>query len=988
MRIRRNSIKIVKGFFIFLLFALSIVAMVFGSINIGKNNTQKGLFGDNYFMSYRIDLSGKKDNEKKSTMKQVSEAYSNWLISKNINVNSVQHSFEDGKNFGDLYVQRQNVDKIKDNDEDKNQNPFLVAINSISSSRITIQQYNPEAPPQNEIPTILNPYNKNEQFTSVLENEDLNFKKAKKDSRDKLATNSLADNFGVNVELTDKSKPLNIKKFIEQKENQPDETKKLEWIVFQDLDLLVAKLNYAKKVAWEKEYLNNTEEMIFNFKTLPSNLQVWAKEAVKGRNSDLVSKNNILFLYENSSGGDTGEGDASRIINLPPNANSNLRAVVDEHIIGRIDYNNYNDWFPESKVIGDNNDSGDGGDSGDQPSDPPPSSFLKENVSFNNGILKDTNNSKEEIVTLSFQNSTSESTRTDLIKKFTEMNFSAPLAFDFTDKQTGTGIPGVKDYKSPFTGLILGSHLSKNIFNLDAYESTMLSLGVSILMIGIIVSVLYRIPGLFGGFAITASAVFSAALLVVLKINFSISTFTGLIAAIVSSTLSVVIFMERVRKLIKDRHSVFDATQTAFKKSLLSVIDVHLIVLLFGLGSVFIGKGEIVDFGLVLIVVSVIGIASMFIYFVLPLYLIIDFRKLWKTRLHVYLNAKSKNGITFERVEKFNKNYLKFIIPIISIATVILLIVGSSMIGTLGIKNSSYYNDGSTLYLNMLELGNLSNKTEWEILDILKSNNSNWKFLWSFSTKENETLDGQKVKLFAFQIAQNIDKNSIVELLSKYVKGANVSSAIGLTNVAPSYAISLSKSGINSILVGYGFISIYAIFRLNFFSIFAVFIASAIGMIIPTAMIYIFWLPINSEFIYAMLFVSMIASMVAFSYISITKTRFNKRQIAERNELINFVSFNMYHIKNTIIIAISLILLCNVIFFITGSQSMYLLFIYIIILSIFAALFTYLLIPILYYVTLVIRQKYVKNIFATIDSKIHTGIVEVDEELIEGINKK
>ena len=972
MRIRRNSIKIVKGFFIFLLFALSIVAMVFGSINIGKNNTQKGLFGDNYLMSYRIDLSGKKENERESTMKQVSEAYSNWLISKNINVNSVQHSFEDGKNFGKLIVQRQNVDKIKDNDEDKNQNPFLVAINSISSSRITIQQYNPEAPPQNEIPTILNPYNKNEQFTSVLENEDLNFKKAKKDSRDKLATNSLADNFGVNVELTDKSKPLNIKKFIEQKENQPDETKKLEWIVFQDLDLLVAKLNYAKKVAWKKEYLNNTEEMIFNFKTLPSNLQVWAKEAIKGGNKDLVNKNNILFLYENSGGGDTGEGDASRIINLPPNANSNLRAVVDEHIIGRIDYNNYNDWFPESKVIGDNNDSEDGGDSGDQPSDPPPSSFLK-----------DANNGREEIVTLSFQNSTSENTRSDLIKKFTEMNFSAPLAF-----ATNEGSPAVNEYESPFEGKILKSHLSKNIFNLDAYESTMLSLGVSILMIGIIVSVLYRIPGLFGGFSIIASAVFSAALLVVLKINFSISTFTGLIAAIVSSTLSVVIFMERVRKLIKDRHSVFDATQTAFKKSLLSVIDVHLIVLLFGLGSVFIGKGEIVDFGLVLIVVSVIGIASMFIYFVLPLYLIIDFRKLWKTRLHVYLNSKSKNGITFERVEKFNKNYLKFIIPIISIATVILLIVGSSMIGTLGIKNSSYYNDGSTLYLNMLELGNLSNKTEWEILDILKSNNSNWKFLWSFSTKENETLDGQKVKLFAFQIAQNIDKNSIVELLSKYVKGGNVSDAVELTNVAPSYAISLSKSGINSILVGYGFISIYAIFRLNFFSIFAVFIASTIGMIIPTAMIYIFWLPINSEFIYAMLFVSMIASMIAFTYISITKTRFNKRQIAERNELINFVSFNMYHIKNTIIIAISLILLCNVIFFITGSQSMYLLFIYIIILSIFAALFTYLLIPILYYVTLVIRQKYVKNIFATIDSKIHTGIVEVDEELIEGINKK
>lgn len=967
MKIRRSKNKIFKILFVILLFIASIIGMVFGSINIGKNNEQKGLFGDNYHVSYSIDLSKQTDaNKKNEVIKQVSDAYSSWLISKNINVGSIQYTVDkNDQNRGIIQTELLNIERTVDEfDKDKKhpQNPDLVALNSISTSRVDIQQYDPTKDnDKNYIPTTLESYAQSQSaFSSVITSDDLNISTAKKDHREKLATNKSNKNFGVEIELKDVRNPLKISRFNKDKLDSAAEGQKLQWIVFNDIDVLVMKLNYAK---WLKYALEKTDVSVekFNeldkkFKSLSSDLQEWAKKSFANKNSDIITKDNILAYYKRSS-----EESTQNI----PNANSNLKSIVEQYIVGTITYDNYNDWFPNSTVIGNaengdnndnnNNNNNNNGNNGNNESKP---SFYEIEPRVN-GVETET--------WISFQNSTSEQTQKELLNKFKKMTFTVPL------KLPTKGAISDSTFRSELgmSSFINESNLLRNqVTKLNAYDATMLSLGVAMLLVAIILIILYRIPGFFGGFATIASGIFSLSLLILLKINFSLSTVIGLIVGIVCVATSVTIFMERMRKSLKDKYSVFDSVFISIRKSLLSIVDVNLIVLLFGLASVFIGKSEIVDFGLVLILVSVISLASVFLFFVLPYYFVIDNMGIWKPQLHAYINMNKIKHLSVEKVQSFNNKYIKILIPLFATLSGIVLIVAISLVATIGVKNSSVYNDGTIVYITSQQP--IVNE------NILNALGNGWFYKWT------KYFEGESKYITAISSAKLVDFNYVNGIIGSLI---GPQGNISLSVTSPLYFIDLAQSGILSILVGYAFMCIYAIFRLNFFSIFPVFISSIVGILMPISMVYIFWLPIDSLFIYAMLFVAIISSMVNFVYISVTKTRFNKRQISEPRELINFVSFNMYYGKNTISIMLLSILVISTVFFIFGSLSMVLLFLYIVLLSILSIISTYLIIPILYFGSLFVRQKYVRNILTNIDTRMNTSLKEVDEELIDGINK-
>lgn len=975
MQYKKNQKKIFKFLLIIFLFIASIVAMVFGSINIGKNNTQKGLFGEQYFMSYALDLSnaGSTQLDKEKTLKSTADAFSAWLISKNINATNIEYSIDkDNNNVGYLYTERLNVSKIEyEGQKNVNQNPYFIALDTISTSRIEIQQYNPGAKGKNELPSKIENNYTNEQnwYSQVATPSDLNMSSARKDYRDKLVTNDKTKNYGVQVDIAN-SKQLDIGAFDKDKTNSAE--KKVEWIIFQDLDVLLAKLNYAKDLAarFSKNILNNDERRYYN--TLPSNFKEWASAAIKStsgaQNTTPINRSNILYFYKNvpESSGDSST-PSTIADSTDPNANASLKSIVDQYVIGTIDYNNYNDWFPGTKVIGNSNsgDSNSGNNSGNSGNNG------GNNSGGNNGgstrelyaQTKDTHL----ITSLSFQTTKSEQARSEFINRVKKMTFSVPL------KEYSSG--SINDYvsvrNSLFKAWINQSYIYDSLTGMKAYESSMLALGVVVLLIAIIVSILYRIPGLFAGFAIICASVFSASLLVVLKVNFSISTIVGLFVAIICALCSVVLFMERFRKSIKDNSSVFDSNINTIKKSLFSILDVNMIMLFFGLGSIFVGKGEIVDFGLVLVLSSLITLASIFLYFVLPVFLCVDFYVLWNPKFHIFYNKNKIKEISPNSIFSFGEKYVKFIAPILIGISILVFIIGLIMVFSLGVKNSTYYSNGTVVYLDYSS--NASTNGSPNVADVLKWLPTNsWTFLWNNTDAKVMAFSSKNV----FTLSQIMNNN----FPSTYKISVAMSSS--------TYAIDVSKSIIYAILIAYGFVAIYGIFRLNFFSIIPVFISSCLGSLVPIALCYMLWLPIDSLFIYASLFISIITTIVSFLYVSITKTRFNKRKISKFNELLSFVIINILNTKNIMIILLSIILLSSVLFILLGSLTMIMLFIYIIVGTILGMLISYLLIPFLYFVSLYIRQKYVKNILSNVESKLSRNVVnEVDEELIEGINK-
>ena len=163
---------------------------------------------------------------------------------------------------------------------------------------------------------------------------------------------------------------------------------------------------------------------------------------------------------------------------------------------------------------------------------------------------------------------------------------------------------------------------------MKAYEASLLAIGIVILIIAIVVSVLYRVPGIFGAMSVVSAAVLSASLFVVLNINFSIPAILGILISILASLFSVFVIMERMRKNAKEKVSVFDSIGQVIKRSLFTVLDVNMVVLVFGLCLVFFGQSELIDFGLSLIVVALVTLVCSYLLFIFPLYIIHGFNNL------------------------------------------------------------------------------------------------------------------------------------------------------------------------------------------------------------------------------------------------------------------------------------------------------------------------------------------------------------------------
>ena len=123
MQFKKNKSKIFKILTIVFLFIASIVAMVFGSVNIGNNNSQKGLFGNSYFISFEVDLNNNKTRAtNEESLQSDATAFSEWLISQNINNTNVEYELNTS-NKGFIYTNILTVPLISYRDEEVEQNP-------------------------------------------------------------------------------------------------------------------------------------------------------------------------------------------------------------------------------------------------------------------------------------------------------------------------------------------------------------------------------------------------------------------------------------------------------------------------------------------------------------------------------------------------------------------------------------------------------------------------------------------------------------------------------------------------------------------------------------------------------------------------------------------------------------------------------------------------------------------------------------------------
>lgn len=198
-----------------------------------------------------------------------------------------------------------------------------------------------------------------------------------------------------------------------------------------------------------------------------------------------------------------------------------------------------------------------------------------------------------------------------------------------------------------------------NTSKFDAFGSSILALGIILLLVGIIVSVFYKIPGLFNFVAIFLSAVLTFLLYTVFGGEIDLFSFFGLFAILSVGIGCNVLINETFRRNIRNSTSLVEASRLAYNNTFMKVVDVHLITLVLGLFLLYLGHYQEQSLGTLLLVGS---FCSFFITYGLSTLSIKIFMSThnWRNyKLFVYKrDAKWLNKISWQLNPEDDKNLI------------------------------------------------------------------------------------------------------------------------------------------------------------------------------------------------------------------------------------------------------------------------------------------------------------------------------------------
>lgn len=144
---------------------------------------------------------------------------------------------------------------------------------------------------------------------------------------------------------------------------------------------------------------------------------------------------------------------------------------------------------------------------------------------------------------------------------------------------------------------------------LDAYEKSIIAIGVSLVIIMLILLVLYRAMAIPACVSLIAYTEIIIAFFLILKVKLSLPGIAGLLLSIGMAVDANVVIFERIREELKSGKTHKAAVRSGYKNALSSIIDSNITTLIAGVVLYVYGIGAIRGFGVTLILGIV---ASMF----------------------------------------------------------------------------------------------------------------------------------------------------------------------------------------------------------------------------------------------------------------------------------------------------------------------------------------------------------------------------------------
>ncbi|WP_027123958.1 MPN396 family protein [Mycoplasmoides pirum] len=149
--------------------------------------------------------------------------------------------------------------------------------------------------------------------------------------------------------------------------------------------------------------------------------------------------------------------------------------------------------------------------------------------------------------------------------------------------------------------------LSDTFMQIDAFATSIIALSAFVLLVGIIVSILYKIPGLFSFLPILLGAVLSLLLYNEFGGIIDLFTLLGLIGLITIGIGCLLLIFESIRRNIRNSTSITEAVRLAYNHTFMKIVDIHLLTLVLGLFLMYVGHYQESSFGILMIVGSFVS---------------------------------------------------------------------------------------------------------------------------------------------------------------------------------------------------------------------------------------------------------------------------------------------------------------------------------------------------------------------------------------------
>ncbi|MDR2636412.1 MAG: hypothetical protein LBB95_00980 [Mycoplasmataceae bacterium] len=499
---------------------------------------------------------------------------------------------------------------------------------------------------------------------------------------------------------------------------------------------------------------------------------------------------------------------------------------------------------------------------------------------------------------------------------------------------------------------------------------------IILVAIGILVSLLYRIPGLLFFGSLYSTFGFSIFFLTLAGKIISIGLLLGIIAGIVMSTAAFLAIMQRMKKHTTKNDFVLNAAKKGASKGIWQFLDLHFITIIIGAVFLYFGTLSGVNFGVSLMIYSLLSLGIMFIWAISSLLLFWNkqneknieyiFNKNKLPELDFSTRTEVVNETSFATVKRFTKfNSFGIKKELIGLGVILsLIIVGIVLLFTIGNHNAYEFLGGCKIVIftntdtdPQTILNNLANAgIKW-------SNISKEQNCWIITTSLSYDLVYSKINTIS-----GFGSNFILQLIPSGILNTDILTLI-----------------IATLILG-GFMSLYALIRLNWTSIVPMFLSVCFMPMLFICIIEIFQIYIDNNFlIFYCLFITINAIFSTLFIADINNAWIKQKYHTYKNlrsainDEIKSICVNYFIYVTSVVLGIMLIFLCF-------SSTVLLVPVACLIVSIICSILTlaFVVKPVLFWM-IIIRYWYkVKvgqnNVFFL------TNFDPIDEQSIEGLN--